>query len=189
VARNVIFLRGINVGRNGRFAMADFKRLLESTGATDVKTYLNSGNAVFTSAKAPASTKRALEQAIANEFGTPIPCIVRTAAALNEVVDGDPFAGVANDGSKYVVVFLSGDPDPEAMKDLAAHAADYAPEQFVHRGQHVYVWCPDGLRDAKLPLVLSKKRIGVAATARNWNTVTKMLALTGETPQSSAKRG
>ncbi len=157
--------------------MADFRRLLEGTGATEVRTHLNSGNAVFTSSRAPASVARDVERAIADEFGRPVACIVRTASELRDVVDGDPFGGVATDGAKYVVLFLSGEPDAGVVAGIASRAADFEPERFVHKGQHFYVWCPAGLRDAKLPLALSDRRLGVSATARNWNTVTKMLAL------------
>jgi uncharacterized protein (DUF1697 family) len=173
----MIFLRGVNVGRHGKFAMADFKRMLEELGATDVKTHLNSGNAVFTSSAKPDDIARRLEAAIEAEFGKTISCVARSAAQVRRVIENDPFHGVADDGSRYVVMFLSGAPDRAAIADLRRRAAEFAPEQFVHRGHEIYLWCPNGLRDAKLPLALDNKRMRVVATARNWNTVRKMLDL------------
>jgi len=177
VARNVAFLRGVNVGGRGKFPMADFKRLLEQVGATAVKTHLNSGNAVFTSAKKPAEIESELHDAIVADLGRPVDVVVRTGAQLRRIIQDDPFEGVATDGTRYVVIFLSGTPEMAAVKDLQSRAADFAPEQFVHKGTEFYVWCPEGLRDAKLPIALGAKRIGVAATARNWNTVKWMLEL------------
>ena len=72
MARDVIFLRGVNVGGHGKFAMADFKRLLEGVGATAVTTFLNSGNAAFTAPESAEATARALQTAIEAEYGAPI---------------------------------------------------------------------------------------------------------------------
>jgi uncharacterized protein (DUF1697 family) len=177
MVRYVAFLRGVNVGGRGTFPMADFKRLLEQVGATAVKTHLNSGNAVFSSAKKAAEIESELHKAIVNDLGRPVDVVVRTDAQLRTVVENDPFRGVANDGAKYVVLFLTGTPEKAAVEDLQNRAAEYAPEQFIHEGSEFYVWCPEGLRDAKLPIALGGKRIGVAATARNWNTVKRMLEL------------
>jgi uncharacterized protein (DUF1697 family) len=175
--RQVLFLRGVNVAGRGKFAMADFKRLLDSIGATAIKTHVNSGNAAFTIGGSADATAREMEKAIEAEYGVPIRCFARTAAQLREIVDNDPFAGVADSGSKYVVLFLDGDPDPGAVRDIEKRAGEFAPEQFAHKGREFYVWCPNGLRDAKLPLALGHKRFRVLATSRNWNTVKKMLAL------------
>ena len=157
--------------------MADFKAILTSIGATDVQTHLNSGNAVFTAATKPADLEAELSRAIMRDLGRPVDVVVRTEAQLRKVVDGDPFATVATDGAKYVVLFLTGVPNQDAVRDLQARADEFAPEQFVHKGTEFYVWCPNSLREARLPVALAHKRIGTPATARNWNTVTKMLAL------------
>ena len=84
-------------------------------------------------------------------MGRPVEVVVRSEAQLRKVIDGDPFAGVANDGAKYVVLFLTGTPDVAAVKDVHSRAAEFEPEQFVHDGTEFYVWCPNSLRDAKLP--------------------------------------
>ncbi len=177
MARHVAFLRGVNVGGRGKLAMADFKRLLEQIGATAVRTHLNSGNAVFTSDDDPDRIAARLARAIETDLGRPVDVVVRTAAHLRAVVEADPFASVADDGSRYVVLFCDGIPDPGYVADLADRAGEFAPEQFVGKGTEFYVWCPDGLRNAKLPMALAHKRAGVAATARNWNTVKRVLEL------------
>ena len=85
---------------------------------------------------------------------------------------------MTDNGSKYVVLFLDGEPDASAVAGLTKRIDEFAPEQFAYRGREFYVWCPGGLRDAKLPLALGHRRFGVSDASRNWNTVRKMLELT-----------
>jgi len=176
LTRYVAFLRGINVGRNKRIAMADLRTLLSDLGHTDVATYLQSGNAVFTSSsRSPAKIGRDLEAGIEREFGMSVSCLVRSVDQLRAVVAANPLADVATDGSKYLVTFLSGTPDLEIVG--AIDPAEYEPEAFRIIGQEVYLWCPKGILDSALPKVFSDKQLKLVTTARNWNTVTKLLAL------------
>ena len=85
---------------------------------------------------------------------------------------------MADDPSRYLVSFLSAEPDPARVRE--AEAVDVGPERFVVSGREIYAWHPDGVHASKLAKVLSERRLGVTATARNWNTVTKLLALADE---------
>jgi uncharacterized protein (DUF1697 family) len=175
LARQVALLRGINVGKHRRVAMADLRGLLEELGYEDVTTYLQSGNVVLTSELAAAELEHELEQAIEARLGVDPPVLVRTRDELAAVVARDPFGDVADDPKRYLVSFLSAEPDPARVRTL--EEIEIAPDRFVVSGREIYAWHPNGLQRSRLAPALTDKRLGVTATARNWNTVTKLLAL------------
>ena len=176
----VVLLRGINLGAARRVAMADLRAMLADLGYEDVRTVLQSGNAVLRTGKKPDSVARAVEKRIAKDFGLEVDVMVRTGDEIADVVSADPLAGVATDGAKSVVIFLSGEPDPAAVKSLAAE--DFAPEEFRVRGRELYAWCPDGLQKSPVVKALTERLTppSGSATARNWNTVLKLHALLDE---------
>ncbi|HEY8303875.1 MAG TPA: hypothetical protein VIG42_04710, partial [Solirubrobacteraceae bacterium] len=90
----------------------------------------------------------------------------------------DPLRGVVEQDKAYQVSFLSAEPPPAAIEWLAA--ADVAPERFVHHGREIYAWHPNGLQRSPLARMLSDRRLGVVATARNWSTTVKLLELASE---------
>ena len=179
MTRYIVLLRGINVGGHRPVAMADLRTLLTDLGYRDVRTHLQSGNVVLTSNASAARIRQAIEEALAAKYGDGIEIFVRTRKELADVIDGDRLRAVADNASRYVVMFLSGKPDASAIR--AAKAADLGGEEFVVVGSVIYAWCPDGLHNAKLAKLLSEKRLGVSATARNWNTVVKLLELADAT--------
>ena len=173
--RQVALLRGINVGGHAKIAMADLRRLATGLGYDDVRTHLQSGNLVVTTARTPAAVGRELERAIAEQLGVEPRVVVRTRDELADVIDRNPFPEAVGEGSRLFVTFLSGAPAAGALDDL--DPAEYEPDTFRLLGRELYLHCPDGMRDSKLAQVLARKRLGVVATARNWNTVTKLLAI------------
>jgi uncharacterized protein (DUF1697 family) len=178
MARQIALLRGINLGSNRRVAMGRLRELLAGLGYGDVRTYLQSGNVVLTSPASPERLQRELEQQIAKELGLDTRVLVRTRDELADVIERDPLAGVADNPRRYQVSFLSAEPDAEVVREL--DKVDVAPERFVVSGREIYTWHPDGIQRSKLNKELSDRRLGVIATARNWNTVTKLLALADE---------
>jgi uncharacterized protein (DUF1697 family) len=175
MARQIALLRGINLGSRRRVAMAELRDLLNGLGYGDVRTLLQSGNVVLTSTAAPARLERELEAQIAAGLGVDVQVIVRTRDELADVIEHNPLAGVADDPKRYQVSFLSAEPDREIVRELVA--ADVAPEQVAVRGREIYAWHPEGIQRSPLAKLISDPRLGVTATARNWNTVTKVLAL------------
>ena len=157
--------------------MGELRDLVASLGHDDVRTYVQSGNVVFTSDAAPAELERQLGRAIADQLGVETDVVVRTRDELAEVVARDPLGDVADDPKRYQVSFLSGEPDADAVRAL--EAVDFSPERFAVSGREIYAWHPAGLQRSKLARALSEDRLGVTATARNWNTVTKLLELAG----------
>lgn len=173
--RYAVLLRGINVGGNKKIAMADLRTLLEKLGFTDVKTLLQSGNAVVTS-KLPAAKVAALcEKGIEDEFGMKVRCLVLSGPQLHAVIDAHPLAAVADNGSRMFALFLFGSLDPAKLSTHDPAALE--PGNIVVGEGVVYHWCPNGvLESVDLGAYLNKNH-KVTVTSRNWNTVTKLAAL------------
>jgi uncharacterized protein (DUF1697 family) len=176
VPRYAVFLRGINVGRAKQVAMADVRATLEGLGHTDVTTVLRSGNAVFTAPRrAPAALEQEIERALDTELGLQSTCLVRTAAELQAVVDADPFGETAANGSRYLALFLSAQPSAALLREHDPCAL--APDEIRLGDRVLYQWCPSGFMDAPALGPFVEKHLGVRTTGRNWNTVTKLVAL------------
>ena len=157
--------------------MGDLRELVEGHRYEDVRSHLQSGNVVLSSTVSGARLERALERQLAARFGIEVEVLVRSRKQLAEVVAGDPLGKVAKNPSRYLVSFLRAKPPAKVVRELAA--ADVSPEQFVIEGREVYAWHPDGVQRSKLNKLLAQ-RLGVTATARNWNTVTKLFELAAE---------
>jgi uncharacterized protein (DUF1697 family) len=174
----VALLRGINVGRNNRLPMLELRELLDGMGATAVRTHLQSGNALFDHAPAePGLLAAELRDRIADGPGLTVPCVVREAAELRGVIERNPFDMTAIDPARFLVTFLSGPVDMGKMKDL--DPASFTPDEFRPGEHEMYVHCPDGLHGTRLTHAFWEKRLGLIATARNWNTVTRLAELAG----------
>jgi uncharacterized protein (DUF1697 family) len=173
--RQIALLRGVNLARNRRLEMAKLRAVLEDLGYEDARTFLQSGNAVFTTTKSAKRVKSELEQRIAADLGLETEVFVRTRDELADVIERDPLRDVVDNPSRYQVSFLAAKPPARAVREL--EAADVAPEQVVVSGREIYAWHPGGIQRSELAKLLSERRLGVSSTARNWNTVTKLLAL------------
>jgi uncharacterized protein (DUF1697 family) len=172
-------LRGINVGRAKQVAMADLRDLLTGLGYTGVRTLLRSGNAVLTGPSRPTATVAAgIEKAIADRLGMDVRCVVRTAEELRDVVDANALRDVADDGARLLVAFLAKPLDRALVADL--DPTTYEPERFHLADREIYVWYANGILDSKLSHAFLEKRLAQIATARNWNTITKLLAMAEE---------
>jgi uncharacterized protein (DUF1697 family) len=180
---HVALLRGVNVGGGGKLAMADLRQLLSSLGHADVATYIQSGNVVFTPSHSDsAGLASELRSAIADRFGIDTPVIVVTKAELAGVINSNPYVDEPN--PRYVhVVFLPAEPD-QAGRDQIIRAEERVRSQGSRDeaaliGRTLYVHTPDGFGTSELAKTLLAKRASpaVAGTARNWNTVTKLLTL------------
>ena len=178
--RYVALLRGINVGRNKRIGMADLRAALTEAGFGDVRTLLQSGNVVLTApVDAPvdaAAVAAGVERVVLERFGHDVRVIVRTADELARVVAESPLPE-PEDGSRFLVAFLSGAPDPGAFRE--PELPEGSRERWWPRGAEVYVWCPDGLQNSPIMDHFGRHPLAVDVTVRNWNTVTKLAALAG----------
>lgn len=175
MATQIVLLRGINLGSRNRIAMPELRDLLTSAGFEEVRTYLQSGNVVLSAKGSSDEVARECERRIAAHFGLDIPVVARTRAQLAKVVRLNPLAKVAVDPKRYQVSFLSEKLAAEVVHKLEAAAAPS--EKFVVAGREVYAWHPGGVARSKLWTLLAGRGLGVIATARNWTTVTSLLAL------------
>ncbi|HEX8825263.1 MAG TPA: DUF1697 domain-containing protein [Archangium sp.] len=175
--RQVALLRGINVGRAKRIAMADLRALVEGLGYTDVKTLLNSGNVVFTApAKAKGNAASRIEAGITQELGVSSRVTVLTATELASVVAENPLQKVATEPSRLLVTFLSNPADRSKLEPLMRR--DWGSEVLALGARAAYIWCPEGILASQLPEAVGRV-LGDAATTRNWATVMKLHALAG----------
>lgn len=157
--------------------MPALRELLTAQGFEHVRTYVQSGNVLLSSDSSPGQLADDVKRAIAEGFGLDIAVVVRTRDELNEVVRRNPLGDVAVDPRRYQVSFLSDELKPELVDELAALAT--GEEQFVAIGRELYAWTPEGVARSKLWNRLAGQ-LGVSATARNWTTVTTLLAIADE---------
>ncbi|MEU3725223.1 DUF1697 domain-containing protein [Streptomyces sp. NPDC031705] len=172
-------LRGINVGGNKKVPMAELRSLLEGLGHGDVQTYLQSGNAVFSSPQTdPATLARALEAAIEEHFGFRVACLVVDGDHLATVAEACPFPAADLEGRQLHATFFSEQPGPERFAALDAPA--YLPEEYRLGDRVLYLYAPNGLGRSKLAEALARPAVvkGLDVTTRNWNTVLKLVELT-----------
>jgi uncharacterized protein (DUF1697 family) len=184
---HVALLRGINLGGHNKVAMAELREVVSSLGHADVATYIQSGNVVFTSDQADtAALAAALEQAIATSLGVPARVVVLSREDLAQVARDNPYAAEPNPKAVHAV-FLSGEPGPDvaervaAAQEIAAKQGSRDTAQLV--GRTIFLHTPDGYGRSDLAAALvklgQKKTDAVTGTARNWSTVTKLLAMCG----------
>jgi uncharacterized protein (DUF1697 family) len=172
----IALLRAVNLGARNKVPMAGLRQLFEEAGAEDVRTYIQSGNVVFGSRGGRAKELAAsIEGRIAQAFGIDVVVLLRTPAELAKIARGNPFLRAGADPSKLHVVFLSGKPATKAAAQLDPERSP--PGEFRLEGREIYLHLPTGFGRSKLTVDYFERRLDVAATARNWKTVTKLVAL------------
>ncbi|GGR46137.1 DUF1697 domain-containing protein [Streptomyces roseolus] len=175
-----LLLRGINVSGHRKLPMPELRELLEGLGHRDVRTYLQSGNAVFTTdgPGSEATLATAVERAVEERFGFACDCLVRDAAYLTAVADACPFPAAGLEGKQLHAVYYSAPVTPDRFAAVDPEA--FAPEAFALGDRVMYLYTPDGLGRSKLAEAVMRPSLtkGLVATARNWNTVRKLVELT-----------
>lgn len=174
----VAFLRAVNVGGTGKIAMADLKALAAEIGLGDPKTLLQSGNLVFEAgAKSPAALEKLLEKEVDARLGLKTIFMVRTGKEMKQVLARNPFAAEAqNDPARLHVYFLKDDATASAV--TALNAAIKGREVAKGNGGEIFISFPDGMGKSKLTHAMIEKHLGTRATARNWNTISKLAEMT-----------
>jgi uncharacterized protein (DUF1697 family) len=174
--RYVALLRGINVGGHKKVSMADLRILIASLGHTDVSTYIQSGNALFTSPRDdPAELGREIERLIAQNLGLEVTVLIRTPTELEEVIASNPFLSAETSLSKLYVSFLSAQPEDGRLSTIDKGRFD--PDDFKVGTRVIYLRYPNGAGRTKLTNDVLERALGLRATSRNWNTVTKLVEL------------
>ena len=176
--RQIALLRGINVGRAKRIAMADLRKVLADLGFTGVRTLLNSGNVVYDcAARDAAQSATRIEEALVLKLGVGSRVTVLDAGQLDEVVQDNALTALAADPARLLVAILSNPADRARLEPLCHQG--WEPEAFALGRWAAYLWCADGVL-ASRPAAAMGKLLGDAVTTRNWSTITKLHALARE---------
>jgi uncharacterized protein (DUF1697 family) len=184
---HVALLRGINVGGNNKVPMAELRQVVASLGHADVATYIQSGNVVFSTGETDtAALAQGLEQAIAAAFGLQIRVVVFSREELAQAMRDNPYSDEPNLRAVHAV-FLSAMPGPEVAEGVADAQRKAEGKQQGTRdtaqvvGRAIFLHTPDGFGRSELASLITSGSRGRAAdlagTARNWATVTKLLAM------------
>jgi uncharacterized protein (DUF1697 family) len=191
MASHVALLRGINVGGRNKVPMADLREVVASLGHTGVSTYIQSGNVLFSTAEDDtAKLAAALESAIEGRFGIWSSVVVLSRDELARVLAANPYPDEPNPRMVHVV-FLNGSPPRDLLDRITAAessaAAKGSRDTVQLAGQALFLHTPDGFGTSELAQNVlkilappKKPKPGLAATARNWATATKLLSLSEE---------
>lgn len=175
----IAFLRAVNVGGNAIIKMAALKELFDELGFKDARTLLQSGNVVFRARATPDAAAKKIAAAIRKTFALDIDVTVRSAEELRKTAAANPFPAAARDDPSHLVVtFLLSEPSAAAIKSLKD--SKFALEKFEVRGKHTYTHYAKGIGTSKLTPALIEKTLQTRGTGRNWNTVTKLIAVADE---------
>jgi uncharacterized protein (DUF1697 family) len=179
MTRHVGLLRAVNLGAHNKIAMRDLANLAAGLGLTDVRTVLASGNIVFTASGASGRLEEQLEKTAAKAHGLETDFFVRTSREWRAIVDANPFPKEAKaDPARLVMLCLKDAPARSAV--TALQAAIVGREVVRANGREAYIVYPDGQGQSKLTIKVIEKALGTRGTARNWNTVLKLLALVSD---------
>jgi uncharacterized protein (DUF1697 family) len=171
---HIALIRGINVGRAKRVAMADLRTLVQELGYGDVRTLLNSGNVVFTAGAAKGDPAARIETALASTLGVSASVVVLTAAQLGAAVNDNPLGEIATDPSRLLVAFCRSSAQLKSLTPLKKEK--WGAEVLAVGSQAAYLWCAGGIIESRLALAIGRI-LGDAVTTRNWSTVLKLRAL------------
>ena len=180
---HVALLRGINVGKAKRVAMADLRTLCEKLGYRDVSTLLNSGNLIFSAPRADAKAAARIQKEIASQIGVSCRVLVLTGTELDRVVAENPFSEGESEPSRFLVTVLANPSDRARVAALAKQ--DWGAERFGVGSHAAYLYCANGIIESRALLAIGKL-LGDAATSRNWATIRKLHALTRERASARA---
>jgi uncharacterized protein (DUF1697 family) len=171
----IALLRGINVGGGNRLSMKDLRSSVESLGYSQVATYIQSGNIVFDSDEGADAIVDALRVVIAERHGLAIPVVVRTLPEMEAALAGHPERDSEIDPKLLHVAFLDRAPeDPDGVE-----ADAWLPDRWSLEGRELFLTYPDGSARSKMTIERFEKPWAVTATARNLNTVAKLVELAG----------
>jgi uncharacterized protein (DUF1697 family) len=183
----ISMLRGVNVGGRHTIAMDALRAVYEALGIRDAQTCVQSGNVVFkTSGRDQSRLAERLEDAIERRFGFRPRVILRSAVELKEIAAANPFVCRGADPGKVLIMFLAGAPDANARNKLLSIVA---PPEELHAGaRELHIYYPHGVGRAALSPALIEKVLQTPGTGRNWNTVTKMLAIAEKMESAAARK-
>jgi uncharacterized protein (DUF1697 family) len=173
----ISMLRGVNLGPHNRIKMDDLRALYESLELHDARTYVQSGNVIFrTREKNPTKLAKEMKEAIGRKFGFHPEVILRTVKELRRSLEANPFRNRRDiEPSKLLITFLAAEPAAEAETTIRNLRVQREELQLI--GRELYIYFPDGIGKSKVPWSSVEKLLKVTGTARNLNSVVKMLEI------------
>lgn len=173
----VILLRGVMpVGKN-KVPMAKLRQVLANAGFKNVRTYIASGNALVDTDIAPEGLEVQIHELIKKHIGPDLVVVVRTGTQLQKVLDENPFSKGYDISRVFFVSFAS---SPSAQKVKALLAQDFSPEKIIITKHAAYLYLPGNAARAKLTNAFLEKQLGVSMTARNFNTMSRLIEMSKE---------
>ncbi len=170
----IVLLRGVMpVGKN-RVPMAVLREVLTDAGYLNVRTYIASGNALVDSNLKPREIEKHVHDLIKKHIGPDLTVVVRTGVELLKVLDGNPFTK-GYDISRVFFTLFAAAPAAAGVKELTAQ--DFGDEEIVITKQAAYLYLPGNAARSKLTNAFLERKLGVTMTARNFNTITKLIEL------------
>ncbi|MEM9737798.1 MAG: DUF1697 domain-containing protein [Bacteroidota bacterium] len=173
MAAYISLLRGINVAGKNKIKMGELKKIYQSLGCINVKTYIQSGNVFFESQSKKEELINRIEEKIKNTFSFGITVQIRTLRELFLIIKNNPFA--KKDTSNLHITFLSKKSAASAVNEI--DKAKGKKEEIAMVQKEIYLFCPNGYGRTKLSNSFFEKKLKVKATTRNWKTVNKLLKL------------
>ena len=173
----IAFFKGINVGGNKSVKMDELKKLFDSMGLKDARTFIQSGNVIFKSDKKDEKKiAQKIEKEFEKKFGFSSSVIIRSDKDLAKIAGSCPIPNYEQKEFKWVMVnFLSEAPAAAEQKDLLENYK--GPEEIYFKGKEMFIYYSEGSGRSKLNGTFIEKKLKITATSRNWNTVLKLLEL------------
>jgi len=177
----VALLRGINVSGQKLIKMETLRKVMEDFGFQNVKTYIQSGNILFDTSKntTPEVLEKQIHDLIETHFGFDVSVVVTDKEMLQWISVNNPYLKEKDiDLKKLYITFLGSEPINENIGSL--HNANFEPDEIIIEGRIIFMKYNNPAGNSKLNNKLIENKLKVTATARNWNTTLKLLALFGE---------
>ena len=172
----VVLLRGVMPTGKNKVPMAKLREVLSDTGFKNVTTYIQSGNVVVDTPLSAKEVEFQIHGLIKQHIGADLKVIARTGQQLQQVLAENPFSN-GHDKSRVFFVLFAESPSQQKTGELMAN--DFGDEKLVIAGSTAYMYIPGNAARSKLSNTMLEKKLGVAATTRNFNTMSKLLEMSG----------
>ena len=173
----IVLLKGINVGGHKKVPMAELREQLSKSGLEDVQTYIQSGNVIFKSEEKDVNKLESkIHEAIQNYFGFEVSVLAMTRFDLKRIFDDCPFSEEKKKASYFMMLHDA----PDGALIQVASEKNYEGEEYVIINDCIYYFCAKGYGQAKFNLNFFERKLETFATARNYNTMVKLLSLSLE---------
>ena len=176
----IALLRGVTPTGKNRVPMAAFREALSKAGFQNARTWIQSGNALVTTALGRAETGAAIREVLARDIGAELEVIIKSAQEITKVLAGNPFADLPGDRVFYGLM----NEFPDKEKAAALCKTDFGEDRLAITADALYAFIPGSAARSKLNNVFLQRKLGTALTFRNANTLGKLVEMAGDAPPS-----